>query len=166
MTHQQLELDKMKYLFEKIEVDEFIDQQIIVLSKLMTDKKIEFTKTIESGLAVNADKVKLVAIFRNLVENSVVFVPEKNGKIEISAKSENNFVQFSIIDNGIGIPKDKIGTLFKKFHQIDTSHTREHGGSGLGLVICKGYIEGMKGSIRVESDIRRGTTFFFTIPKA
>ena len=163
---QQLDLGKMKYLYENIEVDDFIEQEMNALSDLMTEKKIEFTKTIESGLVLNADKTKLGEIFMILVDNSVVFVPEINGKIQISAKSQNGFIQFSVYDNGSGIPKDKRNNLFRKFHQMDTSHTRSHGGSGLSLVICKGYIEDMKGKIWLKSNEGKGTTFFFTIPKA
>jgi len=162
---QELELGKMKYLYENIDVDDFIEQEMNSLSNLMTEKKIEFTKSVESGLVINADRTKLGEIFMILVENSVVFVPEKDGKIQISAKPQDGFVQFSVDDNGSGIPKEKINSLFKKFHQMDTSHTRSHGGSGLGLVICKGYIEDMKGKIWLESDKGKGATFFFTIPK-
>ena len=100
-----------------------------------------------------------------MVENAVVFVNEKGGKIQLSAKTQDGFVQFSVEDNGSGIPKEKINSLFKKFHQMDTSHTRSHSGSGLGLVICKGYIEDMKGKIWLESDKGKVATFFFTIPK-
>ncbi len=162
---QELELGKMKYLYENIDVDDFIEQEMNSLSNLMSEKKIEFTKSVESSLVLNADRSKLEEIFRSLIENAVVFVPEKDGKIQISAKPQDGFVQFSVNDNGSGIPKEKINSLFKKFHQMDTSHTRSHGGSGLGLVICKGYIEDMKGKIWLESDVGKGTTFFFTIPK-
>jgi len=73
---------------------------------------------------------------------------------------------FYVKDNGIGIPKDKQNNLFKKFYQVDTSQTRVHGGTGLGLVICKGIVEGLDGKIWVESDGDGiGTTFYFTIPK-
>ena len=163
---QQLELGKMKYLYENIDVDDFIEQEMNSLSDLMTEKKIEFTKSVESGLVINADRTKLGEIFMILVENSVVFVPKAGGKIQISAEPQDGFVQFSVEDNGSGIPKEKTNSLFKKFHQMDTSHTRSHGGSGLGLVICKGYIEDMKGEIGLESDQGKGATFFFTIPKA
>jgi len=73
--------------------------------------------------------------------------------LQILLKSDGKNVLFYVKDNGIGIPKDKIGNMFQKFYQADATHTRKHGGSGLGLAICKGYIEG------------KGTTFFFTIPK-
>ena len=162
---QQLDLGEMKYLYENIDASELVEQQITTLSDLMIEKKIEFTSSVEADLKIKADKIKLGEIFRTLVENSVVFVPETDGKIKISVKSQDGFVKFSVEDNGSGIPKDKIDTLFRKFHQIDTSHTRSHGGSGLGLVICKGYIEDMKGEIGLESEEGKGSTFFFTIPK-
>ncbi len=71
----------------------------------------------------------------------------------------------SVKDNGIGIELDKIPKLFRKFYQIDTSLKRNHGGSGLGLVICKGIIDGLGGNIWVESEIGKGTGFYFRIPK-
>ena len=155
----------MKYYSEDIIVDDFIKQKMETLDHLMKEKRIEFTKSIQPELTVKADRSKLAEVFTNLIENAVSFVPETGGKIQITGKSEDRFVQFSVVDNGPGIPKDKIGDLFKKFYQLDTSHTRKHGGSGLGLTICRGYIEGMDGKIWTESEEGKGTTFLFTIPK-
>jgi len=59
-----------------------------------------------------------------------------------------------------------MGNMFKKFYQMDTSHTRKHGGTGLGLTICSGYVEGMGGKISVESEEGKGTIFSLTVPKA
>ena len=67
-------------------------------------------------------------------------------------------------DNGPGIPKEKQSNIFKKFYQIDTSHTRKHGGTGLGLVICKGIAEGLEGKIWLESEFGKGTSFFICLP--
>ena len=163
---QQLELGEMKYFFEDVDVDEFIEQIMNNHSNLMESKKIEFSKLVEPYLKTNVDKSKLSEVFKNLIENSTVFVPEQGGKIQITAKSQDLFVKFSVEDNGSGIPKGKIDSLFKKFHQIDTSHTRIHSGGGLGLTICQGYIEGMSGKIWVASEPGKGTAFFFTIPKS
>ena len=71
---------------------------------------------------------------------------------------------FFVKDNGEGVPKDSIDSLFKKFYQLDTSHTRKHGGSGLGLTICRWY-EGMGGKTWVESEECKGATFSLTVPK-
>ena len=64
----------------------------------------------------------------------------------------------------MGIPKEKQQYLFKKFYQVDTSLTRKHGGTGLGLVISKGLVEGLGGKIWVDTDVGKGTKFYFTIP--
>ena len=162
---QKLEIGEMKYYSEDIIVDDFIKQKMETLDHLMKEKRIEFTKSIQPELTVKADRSKLAEVFTNLIENAVSFVPETGGKIQITGKSEDGFVQFSVVDNGPGIPKDSIDSLFKKFYQLDTSHTRKHGGSGLGLTICRGYIEGMDGKIWTESEEGKGTTFLFTIPK-
>jgi len=163
---QQLEIGEMKYFYEDINIEEFIQQTMGILDSLMKEKKIEFTKSIQPDLTIKADRSKFDEIFTNLVENSVSFAPEAGGKIQITVKSQDGLVQFSVEDNGSGIPKDEIPKLFKKFYQMDTSHTRKHGGSGLSLMISKGYMEDMGGKIWVESEEGRGTTFFFTIPKA
>jgi len=165
LNAQKLEVGEMKYYFEDINVDDFITQEMETLDPLMGQKKIEFTKSIQPGLTIKADRSKLAEIFTNLVENAVAFVPETGGKIQITGKSQDGFVQFSVMDNGSGIPKDGIDSLFKKFYQMDTSHTRKHKGSGLGLTISKGYIEGMNGKIWAESEEGKGTTFSLIIPK-
>lgn len=166
LNAQELELGEMKYLFENIDVDDLIKQEMETLDPLMTAKKIEFTQSIEPGLQIKADRSKLEEILTNLVENSVAFVPETGGKIQIIGKSQNGFIQFSVEDNGSGIPKDDMDNMFKKFYQMDTSHTRKHGGTGLGLTICRGYVEGMGGKIWLESEVGKGTIFSLTIPKS
>jgi signal transduction histidine kinase len=162
---QQIELGKMKYLYEDVNVTKFIEQITEEFSKWMVKKSIIFTQNIESNLTIKIDKSKLREIFKNLIENAIVFVPDKDGIIEIIAESQENFVKFSVKDNGSGIPSDKISTLFKKFHQLDTSHRRTHGGGGLGLTISKGYIDAMGGKIEVQSELGKGTTFSITILK-
>ncbi|RMW36187.1 MAG: sensor histidine kinase [Nitrosopumilus sp.] len=161
---QELELGKIKYHLELIDVTEFFNKISNKFSNSVMEKKISFSTNIESNLNVYADNSKLIQIFSNLIENSIVFVPE-NGKIIIEAKSQNGSIEFKVKDNGSGIPKEKHNELFKKFHQIDTSHRRAHGGGGLGLVIVKGFIEGMNGKISVESEEGKGTTFTINLPR-
>lgn len=162
---QQIELGKMKYLYENVDVTKFIENIEKEFSPEMVKKNIKFIQSIEENLILKTDKSKLREIFENLVENATVFVPDSGGVIEIHAESQENFVRFSVIDNGKGIPADKISSLFKKFHQMDTSHRRTHGGGGLGLTISKGYVDAMGGEIKVDSEEGKGTTFSFTILK-
>lgn len=161
---QQIELGRMKYLYETIDVVEFIENIMKDFAELMSPKNISFSKSETPNARIRVDKSKLREIFQNLLENATVFVPE-NGEIQILIKKTETFVEFAVKDNGVGIPSEKMHTLFKKFHQMDTSHRRAHGGGGLGLTICKGYIEAMGGKIWVQSEKGKGTTFFFTVPK-
>ncbi|MBS1503380.1 MAG: response regulator, partial [Bacteroidetes bacterium] len=112
------------------------------------------------------DGMRLRQVLINLVGNAVKFT--SSGEIFISvqaAKQKNGDPEllFSVRDTGIGIPKDKIDRLFKPFSQIDSGTTRKYGGTGLGLAISSKLIELMGGEIRVESQPRKGTTFFFNI---
>ena len=164
LNAQKIELHRLKFNLENIDVSEYMDGRYKNLENVMKEKHIEFVNSAESGLKIKGDVGKLNEVFANMVLNAIDFVPEK-GRIEMSAKSDDGKVLFYVKDNGMGIPKEKIGNMFQKFYQVDTSTTRKHGGSGLGLVICKGYIEGMGGKIWLESEEGKGTTFYFTIPK-
>jgi len=92
------------------------------------------------------------------------FVSADNGLIEVGGYKENDGLILYVKDNGIGIPKDKQGELFKKFYQVDTSERRKIGGTGLGLVISKGIMEKLGGAIWVQSDGKTGTTLYLKLP--
>lgn len=116
------------------------------------------------------DPHRLLQIFTNLVNNALKFTEE--GRVDIHAeKLEDRFdangdkivgLQFSVSDTGIGIPADKLDVIFDKFTQVDSSTTRKYGGTGLGLAISKRLVELMGGKIWVESEVGKGSTFFFT----
>jgi len=84
---------------------------------------------------------------------------------EFKPLSKGHKVTFTVEDNGIGIPADKMDNLFKKFYQIDTTLTRKHGGTGLGLSICKGIIEAHNGTIWLDKGYSKGASFKFTLPR-
>ncbi|HEU5488809.1 MAG TPA: HAMP domain-containing sensor histidine kinase, partial [Candidatus Nitrosotalea sp.] len=163
MDAQKMDLKRMKFNKREFAVDELMEEQIQIHSKLMDDKNIQFTNTTKEKLKIKSDPDRLNQVFANLIKNAVDFVPE-NGKIEINATRKNGDVLFYVKDNGKGIPKEKQDGLFKKFYQIDTSMKRSHGGTGLGLVICKGITEALGGTIWLESEVGKGTTFYFQIP--
>lgn len=111
------------------------------------------------------DKMRLKQVLKNLIINAIDFIPEKTGKIQVGVKDSGNNLEFHVFDNGLGISKEKIDLIFEKFYQIDQSFRREHGGSGLGLSICKGIITALGGKIWVQSSKDVGTKFYFTVPK-
>ncbi len=109
---------------------------------------------------------RLRQILINLVNNAVKFTAKGEVSVEVSTnKLEDNQweIHFAVKDTGIGIPEDKLEQLFLPFSQVDSSTTRQYGGTGLGLVICKRLCEKMGGRIWVESQLGEGSTFHFTI---
>jgi signal transduction histidine kinase len=154
----------MNFLITDFSLDEFMDELKENNKHLMKNKNIDFTVKYPKNLNLNSDKQRLRQVLDNLIRNSVDFVPSKDGKISVEAKIKEKNIIFSVTDNGPGIPKEKQSNIFKKFYQIDTSATRKHGGTGLGLVICKGIAEGLKGKIWLESESGKGTSFFIYLP--
>ncbi|GEM_PF-1601424 len=164
LVAQKIDLNKLHFNIADFDVESFMNNIVQTYLVVTKDKKIDFKNITNVKFTIKSDKDRLSQVFDNLIRNSIDFVPSTGGKIEIGVKDEGNQAVFFVKDNGIGIPKDKQANLFKKFYQIDSSLKRQHGGTGLGLVICKGLVEGLGGKIWFESDVGKGTTFWFSIP--
>ncbi len=116
-----------------------------------------------SQLSIESDSERLTQIFLGLLNNAVKYT--KQGWIQFGCnRISENTVEFYVSDSGIGIPEDKYDLIFERFRQLDDSHTRLYGGTGIGLSICKKIVELLDGNIWVESTLGEGSTFFFTIP--
>ncbi len=113
--------------------------------------------------AVCGDATRLRQVLSNLVSNSIKFT--RAGTITVSASSSDDgkTLTFSVADNGIGIPEEKLPSLFQSFDQLDVSTARKYGGTGLGLAICRRLCELMGGSIHINPDVKVGSEFVFTI---
>lgn len=157
---------------ELYEVDfnliDLIDQAISINLSKIREKGIYISKEVDTKIPhiLRGDATRIKQIFVNLINNAVKFT--EKGKIEIYCRlesiEENSIVIMSSVrDTGIGIPKDKLGSLFKAFTQLDPSHSSKYGGSGLGLMICKEFVNMMGGTISVDSALNQGTTFYFTL---
>ncbi len=132
------------------------------------EKGLELVYLIDPGVPTHVigDDVRLRQVLLNLLSNAVKFTPAGEVVVSVKAKAltENRYeLEFDVKDTGIGIPAEQMGRLFQMFSQVDASTTRRFGGTGLGLAICKRLCELMGGSIRVESEAGKGTTFSFTI---
>jgi signal transduction histidine kinase/putative methionine-R-sulfoxide reductase with GAF domain len=114
---------------------------------------------------VMADARRTRQVLRNLVENAVKYSPD-GGPVTIVAEVQLGQVQVSVTDEGIGIEPYQLDRIFERFYQADSASTREVGGSGLGLSICRAIVEAHGGKIWVESRPREGSTFYFTLPLA
>jgi PAS domain S-box-containing protein len=111
----------------------------------------------------NVDNDHLREVIANLVENAIKYTPTGDAVVDIGG--DNDHIQISIADSGIGIPKEDQGHLFQKFYRVDNSDTREIGGTGLGLYLCRRLVETMNGRIWLESEYKKGSTFFVEIPR-
>jgi PAS domain S-box-containing protein len=112
-----------------------------------------------------ADHDKVHQIFTNLLSNAVKFTNE-GGRIAVRGRVAGRLLEFSVADNGIGIPDDKLSQVFEKFYQIDSSEKRIYPGTGLGLAIVKMIVIALGGSVQVESRVGEGSVFSFTLPLA
>ena len=115
-------------------------------------------------LGILLDERSLKQILLNILSNAIKFTEDK-GKIDLNVRTlTNGSLQISVKDNGIGIPKDKMNTLFQPFSQVENVMTRKHKGTGLGLVLIKKLVELQQGTVLMESQIGKGTTLILTFP--
>ncbi|OGL28923.1 hypothetical protein A3C39_05825 [Candidatus Saccharibacteria bacterium RIFCSPHIGHO2_02_FULL_46_12] len=112
---------------------------------------------------IHLDSDHLREVLSNLIENAVKYTPK--GEVVVDITGDNTHVVISVSDSGIGIPAEDIPHLFQKFYRVDNSDTREIGGTGLGLYLCRRLIEAMNGRIWVESEYKKGSTFFVEVPR-
>jgi len=159
----KIELEKLDFDLKKV-----IDQAISVISTQFTEKNIEIIRDIPEDTIhlLNGDPTKLRQIFLNLLSNAVKFTLQ--GEVIILVRTEridegNINLEVKIKDSGIGIPAEKINSLFKPFSQIDGSEIQTMKGTGLGLVICKEFVSLMGGSINVTSEQNKGSSFNFNV---
>jgi two-component system CheB/CheR fusion protein len=115
-----------------------------------------------ADLVIKTDFNRLRQVIANLLNNAFKFT--EKGSISFGFNVKKPFIHFYVIDQGIGIPKDKTNEIFERFKQLNYENAAKYGGTGLGLAICKGIVEKLGGTFSVESMVGRGSTFTFTIP--
>ena len=141
-----------------------LNDTIALFENTANQKGIKIKHAVEPYLKVHADKNMLSTIIRNLISNSIKYSNFEE-EVFITAVTYKRMLKFSIADKGVGIPKEKMDDLFKIESQVQTQGTNNEKGTGLGLILCKEFIERHNGEIWVESNVNIGTTFYFTIPK-
>ena len=127
------------------------------------DKHKTGEKTLTPVFFVHADRDHLHEILNNLFENAIKYTP--SGTVSVNVTGDNNNVQISVKDSGIGIPAEDIPHLFQKFYRVDNSETREINGTGLGLFLSRKLTESIGGFLDVESEYKKGSTFTVKLPR-
>ena len=154
--------DSIDQNFEPIDFNEVLDISLLNLKAIIEEKgaKISLAGNFPT---ISGDFTQLVQLIQNLIANAIKFVKDRSPEIIIGTEQKNSFHQFFVRDNGIGIEfknKDKIFAIFQRLHS-----SSEYSGNGIGLAVCKKIVGRHGGQIWVESEIGKGSTFWFTIPK-
>jgi signal transduction histidine kinase len=149
---------------EMIEIMEIVIESIKHLEQNAALKNITITSSVKNNIFVKADRNMIEIVLRNLLANAIKFTGDK-GKINIEAFESDGYVRITVIDNGTGILTEDIGKLFRIDHLFSTRGTKGEEGTGLGLIICKDFIEKNEGKIWVESEFGKGSKFTFELPK-
>jgi signal transduction histidine kinase len=169
ITVELLDVQKMEFGNLKLENTTCNMTQIVqyVIESFQPDavsKRIKITSELKKNVSCFCDEARMIQVLSNVISNAIDFCPSKNGKIRLYLDSNANWITISIEDNGIGIPKEKIGKVFEKFYQADTSIIRKHGGTGIGLSFCKGVIGNHNGKISIESELGHGCQVHIKLP--
>jgi len=146
---------------ERVEID--LAKEVPLVIDLLAIKKSIEVKIINKLPIVKFGKVRIEQVFQNLLSNAVKYMDKPDGKIEIGCEDEGDFWKFYVRDNGPGIDEMHFETIFKIFYTLQSRDQRES--TGVGLTVIKKIVEMYGGKIWVESQVGKGSTFFFTLPK-
>ena len=166
---ERLESGKIKLAIQQIKISGLISQAIERVQIIANKKEINFQAAGIDGI-IWGDCDRLIQVLTNLLGNALKF-SESRSTVWIDARFERTtdyppepMVIFAIRDRGRGIPKNRLESIFERFHQVDASDSRHKGGTGLGLAICRSIVQQHGGKIWVESVYGKGSTFYFSIP--
>lgn len=169
LDYSKIEAEKMELEFIEFNLRDLMTHTVRTFSLNKQNTGVGVTCTLGENLPARlvGDQGKLRQILLNLIGNAVKFTHK--GSITVAAEETGRDathirIRFSVTDTGIGIPKEKIGSLFESFHQLDKSTSRKYGGTGLGLAIVKSLVRMLNGQIHVESTPGQGSCFSFELP--
>lgn len=171
MEWSQSQTGRMEYNPERFNLVELINHVEMLLGDVAKQKSIEIENKLPSSVPVYADHAMVSTVLRNLISNSIKFT-HTGGKITVSTSENHDEHVVSVADNGVGIPEEKLDILFRIDKNFSTKGTQNEKGTGLGLVLCKEFVEKNGGRIWAESHHSKeqnnglsGSVFYFTIPK-
>jgi signal transduction histidine kinase len=153
----------MPLVFETLNVIELVDKNIALAASLAHQKNINLVNLCNAEDVIFADSNTINLVLRNLIVNAIKFTND-GGEVSIASITESGVTKVSVIDNGIGIDKDKLNKLFTQHKNPSTQGTANEKGTGLGLMLCHDFIKQNKGTIYAESEKGQGTIFTFELP--
>jgi signal transduction histidine kinase len=159
----KIEAGRMELFLADYSVQDVMETVRASLQSLALEKGLGFVAAAEEDIPLAyGDGKRITQCLMNLVGNALKFT--KRGRVAVWVELQGNELLYHVSDTGIGIPKEELENIFGEFQQVDTAMTREFAGTGLGLNITKKFVEMHGGRIWVESELGKGSTFFFSIP--
>ncbi|MCQ9204877.1 MAG: ATP-binding protein [Omnitrophica bacterium] len=167
MDVRQLETGKITLKKENVNIGELLKESLDSLKAWAESKNIKLVSDIKKVPVIDLDPERIYQVVTNLISNALKFTPS-GGRVEIKLNREKtssgNFAKIVVIDSGIGIKKDDLDRIFKKYEQVRLESPKGESGLGLGLSICKAIVELHGGKILAESEVGKGSAFIFTLP--
>jgi PAS domain S-box-containing protein len=163
MDWSQVQTGTIKFAPEVLEVKILVEEAIALLGCNAEEKNISIQNMVQEKTFIFADKEMMSIVLRNLISNAIKYT-HMEGVVTINSLQKQNEIVISVQDNGVGIAEEKIQKLFKIDGVHSTPGTKKEKGTGLGLILCKEFLEKNNGSIWIESAIKEGTTFYFSLP--
>ncbi|MDR3616103.1 MAG: ATP-binding protein [Candidatus Obscuribacterales bacterium] len=163
---KKLEAGKMELSMTDVAPQDIVDQALASLLAMAAESKVALQAEVKCNSLFKADPDRVLQMLINLIGNAIKFSPEQSTVKIVVEPRKSNRLRFSVVDQGIGIPSHQLPKLFGRFQQLDSSDTRPKGGTGLGLAITKALAEQHGGRIGVESEIGKGSTFWFELPQS
>lgn len=154
---------RMPFIPERFDFNELIDELVLFYTDIAGQKSITLEQNIAPGLTTHADRSMIGTVLRNLVSNAIKFT-HPGGRVTIRAHADGNGLLVSVEDTGVGISEELQARLFRLDGNLSTAGTRNESGTGLGLILCKEFIELHDGVLHVQSRTGHGSTFSFTLP--
>lgn len=155
----------IKYNPERINLSSMVDDLLLLLSKTAEKKELHLTSCIPVDCSVYADEKMIQTVIRNLVSNALKFT-EPGGEVRIGGRDLGDETEITVSDTGLGIPEEHLSKLFSISENYSTTGTDKERGTGLGLLLCKEFVEKNGGRIRVKSESGKGSEFSFTTPNS
>ena len=147
----------------KVKLNNLVEECLILLTGSAKEKEIALSSDIVKGIIIHADENMIRSVFQNVVSNAIKFTGH-GGKVVITSKKIDEFVEISVTDTGVGIAEEDLKKLFRIDEHYTTMGTADEKGSGLGLILCQEFVEKNRGKIWIESRVGQGTTVRFTVP--
>jgi PAS domain S-box-containing protein len=153
---------RMQFKPENFDLVELVGENMMLFDLIAAQKAISISKVLPNELIIFADKQMISTILRNLISNAIKFTKE-GGEVKISAKKRTKEILISVSDNGIGLAPERLEKIFRIDKSNSTPGTNNEKGTGLGLILCKEFVENHSGKIWAESEEGKGSTFYLTL---